>query len=164
MKTVILVRHGKASHDDLSVSDVQRPVTAEGRRRTKKIAKYLSARQTQIDKIITSPAVRAVETAKILGKELGIEEKDFLVEKKVYGAHPDTFYDILFALPDDLNHVMIVGHNPGIEMFAFQFLKMPVESLPTSGVVAIKFNTGDWTEVASCKSEVEFTVFPSMIK
>lgn len=163
MKTVILVRHGKASHDDLSVSDLQRPITGEGRKRTMKIAKYLSARETHVDKIITSHALRATETAKILGKELGITEKDFIIEKAIYGAHPDTFYDILFALPDDVDRVMIVGHNPGIGIFAFRFLKTQVESLPTSGVVALRFITDDWCEVASCRSEVEFTVFPSMI-
>jgi len=163
MKTVILVRHGKASHDDISMADVQRPLTAEGRKRTKRIARYLADKNIGIEKLITSPAVRAFETAKILACELEISPADFIIEKSIYEAVPDQIFNVLFALPEEVNRVMIVGHNPALYLFAVQYMQTPVDSLPTSGVVSLEFDTEKWTDTGTCRAEVAFMVFPSML-
>jgi len=163
MKTVFLVRHGKASHDDALLEDIKRPLTAEGRKRTKRIARYLADKNIGIEKLITSPAVRAFETAKILACELEISPADFIIENTIYEAMPDQIFNVLFALPDDVNRVMIVGHNPALSLFASHFMHSPFDSLPTSGVVSLHFNTGSWTETGICKAEVAFMIFPSML-
>lgn len=164
MKTVVLVRHGKASHDELSMPDIQRQLTNEGRKRTRRIAHYLAGKKISVEKIITSPAVRAFETAKILACELEIDPASFIIEKSVYEAHPDDIFDILFALPDEISKVMIVGHNPSLEVFAHRFMEAPVEALPTTGVVSLKFVTEKWTDIALSKVLLDFVIFPSMIK
>lgn len=164
MKTVILVRHGKASRDDQTIPDLQRPLTAEGGKRTKKIASFLSDKKVPVQKIITSNAVRAFETAKILACELEIDKEDFIVEDSIYEAATDDIFDVLFPLPDELNAVMLVGHNPSFHRFAAQFMPEPVESLPTSGVVSIRFHTDKWINTGSCRADIEFMVFPSMLK
>ncbi|HOW30217.1 MAG TPA: histidine phosphatase family protein [Bacteroidales bacterium] len=164
MKSVILVRHGKASHDDTLFEDIKRPLTAEGRKRTKRIARYLADKNIGIEKLITSPAARAFETAKIFACELGVDPGDFIVEDSVYEALPENIQDVLFSLPDDVNRVMIVGHNPGMYLFANQFLKPAIESLPTTGTIAIQFHTDEWFNTADCKTGVDFIVFPSMLK
>ena len=164
MKSVILVRHGKASHDDTLFEDIKRPLTAEGRKRTKRIARYLADKNIGIEKLITSPAARAFETAKIFACELGIDPGDFIVEDSVYDALPENIQDVLFSLPDDVNRVMIVGHNPGMYLFANQFIEPLIESLPTTGTIAIQFHTDEWVNTADCKTALDFIVFPSMLK
>ncbi len=163
MKSVILVRHGKASHDDTLFEDIKRPLTAEGRKRTKRIARYLADKNIGIEKLITSPAARAFETAKIFACELGVDPGDFIVEDSVYEALPENIQDVLFSLPDDVNRVMIVGHNPALYLLASQYNNSPFDSLPTSGVVSLHFNTDTWTETGICKAEVAFMIFPSML-
>lgn len=163
MKTVILVRHGKASHDDISIADVRRPLTAEGRKRTKRIARYLADKNIGIEKLITSPAVRAFETAKILACELEISPADFIIEKSIYEAVPDQIFNMLYSLPGEVNRVMIVGHNPALYLFAVQYMQTPVDSLPTSGVISLEFDTEKWTDTGTCHAEVVFMVFPSML-
>jgi phosphohistidine phosphatase len=163
MKTVILVRHGKASHDDAFLEDIKRPLTNEGRKRTKRIARYLTDKNIAVEKIITSQAVRAFETAKILACELEINPGDFIIEDSIYEAMPDHIFNVLFALPDEINRVMIVGHNPGLYLFATQFMQSPFDSLPTSGVVSLKFEKDSWIDTGSCRAETDFIVFPSML-
>ena len=90
------LRHGLAVEaDDWSGSDFDRPLTGEGRARMRRAAKAIAALRLEIDVIVTSPLLRAKQTAAIVAKELQLHDR--LVEDERLGGEfgPDRLADIL---------------------------------------------------------------------
>lgn len=164
MKKLYLVRHAKSSWEFPELSDIDRPLIEKGIKRTKRIAKYFNENNVRADLIISSPAVRAMETAKFIANALNYPENNIQVERAIYFGESDSFFDVLYALPEHKNEVMIFGHNPVITQFANYFLSKKLDYLPTSGVVCINFKTEDWISVPKCEWEVEFVIYPKMLK
>jgi phosphohistidine phosphatase len=163
-KVLYIARHAKSSWDDPGVSDHDRDLMEKGIGRTKLVAGYLSEKGVKPDLIISSSALRARKTAGIIAAELGYPDKDIQIESKIYGADEDDLFEILFSLPDDVNSVMLVGHNPTFTYFANYFLKEELEWMPTSSVVGIEFKTGKWEKIANAKKSVKFVVTPKMLR
>lgn len=159
MKTLYIVRHGKSSWEH-NVPDDERPLLEKGIKRTLKIGKYLYERSTDVDLIISSYALRAFETAKILAAALDYPKEKIIIANNLYQATTDRLYDELYGIDDSIKCVMMFGHNPTFTSFANHFLEENIDWLPTSGVVAVNFLTDHWTEISSAKHEVLFTVFP----
>ena len=108
------LRHGLAVEaDDWSGSDFDRPLTGEGRARMRRAAKAMAALRLEIDVIVTSPLLRAKQTAAIVAKELQLDDR--LVEDERLGGEfgSDRLADIL-AEHRRANAVMLVGHEPGM--------------------------------------------------
>jgi phosphohistidine phosphatase len=76
-----LIRHGIAAEPEAYETDEERPLTKEGDRKTRKVAQRLSELEIQFDLILTSPLMRATQTAQILqtvGLSTQIEESSAL--------------------------------------------------------------------------------------
>lgn len=159
MKTLYIVRHAKSSWE-FNVPDDQRPLIEKGISRTHKIGNYLQEKETNVDLIISSYAVRAFKTAQILASAIGYPEDKIRISQNLYHATSDRIYDELYGLEDDIKSVMIFGHNPTFTSFANHFLKQKIDWLPTSGLVAVNFLTDHWIEISSAKHEILFTAFP----
>lgn len=164
MKTIYIVRHAKSSWDISETPDEKRPLLEKGKKRTKRVIDYLQAHDIKVDCIISSHAVRALETARIIAHGLKYPPEDILIDKKIYHASGDSLIDQFFDLPARFNSIMIVGHNPSLTDFANQFLKDPIENLPTSGVVSITFNTEKWEEIPLAKRKTNFILFPKELE
>ncbi len=164
MKKLYLVRHAKSSWEFPGLSDIERPLIEKGIKRTKRIAKYFKENNVTTDLIISSPAARAMETAKFIANTLGYPEKNIQVERAIYFGESDRFFDIIYALPEQKKEIMIFGHNPVITQFANYFLEKKLDYLPTSGVVCINFKTGDWVSIPKCEWEIDFVIYPKMLK
>ena len=111
MKKVIFVRHGKSSWNDPYLSDDQRPLKKRGRIDGMTIANILKEENLAIEKIFTSHAVRAKETAIIFKDLLNISE--FSKHKELYHAGELEILRFLNKVDNDLNLIMLFGHNPG---------------------------------------------------
>ncbi len=163
MKTIYLVRHAKSSWQIPGLKDHERPLLEVGVERTGKITNYLIANGAKIDLIIASHAVRSWETALLIAQALGYPVKEIKEERKIYLGTDESLLDIVSGLPDDLESVMLVGHNPVISGFA-QLLKARLDSdMPTSAVVCIGCETTKWNQVIMAKKEVKFYVYPKML-
>ena len=160
MKTLYIVRHAKSSWDSPGLPDDERPLLLKGIKRTNKVAAFLLEKNIRVDLMISSHAVRALETAKIIAGALGYPEEKILISTQVYHGSSDQFYDELFKLTDDIRSVMMFGHNPAFSSFANHFLKKKIDWLPTSGVVAVNFKTEQWTQIPLAKSKTDFVIFP----
>jgi len=68
MKTLFLVRHAKSSRDDPTLPDKERPLNDRGMRDAPRMGERLAAHDVKPDLILSSPAVRALATAQIIGK------------------------------------------------------------------------------------------------
>ncbi|UBM62578.1 histidine phosphatase family protein [Candidatus Sulfidibacterium hydrothermale] len=166
MKTLYIVRHAKSSWDDLSASDHDRELLPVGIQRTRKVAAWLKSRNVFPDKIISSTATRAYETARLLAEGIGFPVEKIETTRALYGAGPEEAEALLFELPDAVNSVMMVGHNPGFTEWVNEFLEYSrqIHNLPTSAVAAVRFDTNRWEELSLANSTVEFIITPKMLK
>jgi phosphohistidine phosphatase len=164
MKRLYLVRHAKSSWEEPGGSDMDRPLLEKGIKRTGKVIDYLNEKGVKIDLIISSPAERAIQTAILIAHGIGYPEDKIRIERKIYDGYYDRILDLIYALPNDLNSVMIFGHNPTISHLANLFLHPGIELLPTTGTVCISFETDKWESIPSVEPVSEFVVFPKMLK
>jgi len=163
MKTLYIVRHAKSSWKHPELGDDERPLLEKGKKRTRKIINYLLEKDTSVDLIISSYAVRALETARIIAHAIGYPEDEIRISQQLYHASSERIYDQFFDLSDEISSLMIVGHNPTFTNFANQFLDDKIDWLPTSGVVSITFDTNTWTDVPLAKYKTNFVIYPKAI-
>jgi len=164
MKTLYLMRHAKSSWEEPGFSDAERPLMPKGIKKTDLVVDFLKQRGTKIDLMISSPAVRAHETAKIVAAGLDYPVTRIRIERRIYDSFFDRILDVIYGTPDDVNAVMIFGHNPAITQLANLFLHPGIEIMPTSCVVCLSFPTDKWVEIPSTEALREFVVFPKMLK
>ncbi len=166
MKTLYIARHAKSSWEDMQASDRNRKLLSMGKKRTQKVAGWLKKHKVSPDIIISSTAVRTFETARLLAIELGFPEGKIAKEASFYGADPQAIIKILHTLPDTVEKVMVVGHNPGFTNLVNLFLEWghQIDNLPTSAVAAVRFDTNEWKKIDHAKHQVEFLITPKMIK
>ena len=164
MKTLHIVRHAKSSWEDHSLSDHDRPLLPAGKKKTRRIVNFLNERRVKPDLLLSSSALRAFETAKIIAQGIGYPEDKIKKEPGLYHASSDEIYSELFTLPDDIDSVMIFGHNPTLTYFVNYFVSPTIENLPTSGVVSITFKSDKWEQISDSDFHVNFVVFPRMLK
>ena len=107
VRHAIAVERGTPGYED----DGQRPLTDEGRKKMKKITKGLHRLGIELDAILTSPYVRARDTAKILAERFDMTDRIFFSENLI---PPGSFEALVFEIHEkyDLGNVALVGHEP----------------------------------------------------
>lgn len=160
MKTVYLVRHAKSSWDYHSLRDEERPLNDRGLRDAPFMAKLLKQKGVEADAIISSPAVRALTTATFFKIELGIEGEDIIIKDEIYEAMSTTIVKLIQKLPEDLNTVMLFGHNPTFTSVANIFHDDYIPNMPTCSIVRIDGNVKNWMEFNDAKAKVTEFHYP----
>lgn len=146
------------------MSDVDRPLIPKGVKKTKLVVSFLKSRETSLDLIISSPAVRAFETARIVAQGLGYPVEKIAIERRIYDGYYDRILDIIYGTPNNVNTLAIFGHNPTITHLANLFLHPGLDEIPTSGVVCLTFPTDKWEDIPSTDPVKEFFITPKMLK
>ena len=163
MKTLYVVRHAKSSWENPGLNDHDRPLLKKGVVKTDKVSNYLKHHIKCPELLISSTALRAKSTAEIIGKALNYPPEKMILSKALYHADSDEILDIIYGIENNVNSVMIFGHNPGFTYFVNQFLSPTIDNLPTSGVVCIEFGTDEWEDINQSKFHVNFVMFPKML-
>lgn len=148
MRTVYLCRHAKSSWADPGQDDFDRPLNERGLRDAPAMARHFKARNEPVDLIISSPAKRALTTARAFGTELGMTGDAFREDPSLYHASTSTIHRVLGALPDAIEHVVLFGHNPGFSEAVETLSSEPIGNMPTCGMVRIDFPVDSWSLVA----------------
>jgi phosphohistidine phosphatase len=145
MKEIILMRHAKSSWKDSELKDFDRPLNKRGKKDAPNMGKILLEHDAVPDRIFSSSAKRARLTAKAVAKSIAYED-DVIFMEELYLAEAETILGIIENQPDDLNRIMVVGHNPGMEWF-LQMMCGKVVSLPTAAVVQIRVPVDHWSDL-----------------
>jgi phosphohistidine phosphatase len=136
MKTLFLIRHAKSSWDDTALPDKDRPLSDRGRRDAPKMGKRLAKRDVKPDLILSSPARRALKTAKIIAKKLDYKRKNIVVEDRLYSGAVHDLLNVVQKLGDKLERVMLFGHNPELTELAHR-LSSEITHMPTCAVAEL---------------------------
>ncbi|MDY0066387.1 MAG: histidine phosphatase family protein [Steroidobacteraceae bacterium] len=147
MLRLTLIRHAAAQAARGDQRDFDRALEARGRREASEMARRLAARQLKPTSMLTSPAVRARDTADVLAREFGAPDRP-RQDDRLYLAAPKALMEVIQELGGQASHLMVVGHNPGLSEFANELSsERSVEHLPTCGVYTVQFAIADWREL-----------------
>lgn len=160
MKTLYLIRHAKSSWKDSSAPDHKRTLNERGKRDAPFMGELLHKKGVQPDVIVSSYAVRALTTAKIIAKAVGYAENDIDVREEIYLASFSTLMDVVQGLNDKASVAFLFGHNPDFTTFANTFSDEFIANVPTCGIVEIQFDVEQWSDINSDNGRVMSFEFP----
>jgi len=165
MKALYLVRHAKSSWDHPGVIDLERPLMEQGIRKSKRVIQYLKGKELMPGLILTSPAKRAVETAKLFALGLGYPAEKIQEARPLYDGSVDEFLNFIYSLPDHLTSLMVFGHNPTITQIAELLLSPDFEEdMSPAAVIGILFDTHTWHGIREAESRLLFYITPKSLK
>lgn len=128
------------------------------------MGKRLKERRLIPDIVITSPAVRALETCKIICTIVGFDLKNIKEVSKLYHADADQVLEVVRSLQnrvsDEEENVLLFGHNPGLTDFANRLLDEHILNIPTAGVICAELTTQKWKDVDWGSGKMLFFDFP----
>jgi phosphohistidine phosphatase len=145
MKTVLLMRHAKSSWKDPNLADHDRPLNKRGKRDATRMGNLLIEEDLTPDAIYCSTAKRAKSTVDGLLKVCDFDGEVTYTGSLYHGGSED-FFEILSNLPDEIQSVMLVGHNPDMEYFLDLICDVQ-EQMPTGAIAVITFSVENWDEI-----------------
>jgi phosphohistidine phosphatase len=149
VKRIVLVRHATAADTGPRGSDFHRRLKKRGRREAAIMADRVAGTAGRPDLALSSPADRAMETARIFAARLGYPEKRIVATEALYGGLlPEDFLAIVHRLPESARMVMLFGHDPSFTEFAGALAPEFEGVLPKAGVVVIDVASGSWSRIA----------------
>ena len=162
MKTLIIIRHAKSSWDASNVDDFERPLNDRGKRDAPRMAKRFKEKDIHPTLLLSSPAKRALSTAKRIAKVLKYEKDEIKTDRRLYHADEETMLTVVRELKDNQDVVMIFSHNPGLTEFVNSLLEgqLDIDNVPTCGVVAFQFDSSSWKDVDWGKGKLLFFDYP----
>ena len=160
MKCLTLIRHAKSSWHDRTLRDFDRPLNARGLRNAPDMARRLAAELRLPLRLISSPALRALSTARYFAAAFGMPEDAIVLEPEIYEASAGTLLALVNALPDTDAHVLLFGHNPGFSDLAHQLADCPFSDMPTCAAVTIAFDLPHWRDVVPGSGRVLHYRYP----
>jgi len=143
MKTLFLARHAKSNWNEPGYSDFDRPLNEKGIVDAPAMAGFLKDKYN-IDLIISSDAVRALETASAYEIALTPNRK-VIHEALLYNASRLDISQVVKNISDEYSAVMIVGHNPGMTEMVDYFIEDDFNDMPACGVAIVQFNIENWS-------------------
>lgn len=148
MKKLLIIRHGKSDWSKPGLRDFDRTLNDRGRRNAPEMARRLMERKKVPQAVVSSPAVRAKETAELFCSEWGFAVADIRFEKNIYEASASTLLKVINGLDDRYDSVALFGHNPGLTEIIVDLCNCDLYNLPTCGVVQISFPFDSWKMVS----------------
>jgi phosphohistidine phosphatase len=148
MLRLTLVRHAQAQPGRSDQEDWDRTLEASGERDARIMGQRLSSAGARPDRILSSPAVRAVTTASLLARELNVPGRLIRKDERLYLADARTLLAAVQELGGDAARLMLVGHNPGLTEFADALSsERSIDNLPTCSTYSLDFDIANWSEL-----------------
>ncbi len=124
------------------------------------MGKRLAAKGIKPGLIISSPALRAITTAGLIAGQVDYAAENIVRNNQIYDAWQDDLLKVIHQVPDDIYHLFLIGHNPGLPDLAEYLCNFEVFKFPTCAVVQIEFNTTKWENLAGKSGTVSFYDYP----
>ena len=164
MKHLYLLRHAKSSWKDTGLPDHDRPLAGRGRRAAKAIARHLRDHGIEPELVLCSTARRARETLE--GIEPALGSAAVLVERDLYAANAPALLGRLRSVPDTVESVLLIGHNPGLQDLALDLARPSptarelATKYPTAALATLAIGASNWQEIDHETAELVALVRP----
>ena len=154
IKRLTLLRHAKSGHNNHSMSDRERPLNRRGQRDAPLMGRRLMSKGGRPSLIITSPAVRARQTSRLLAQAIGYPVEFIQTEQELYLADPEIILDVVAGQDNTFTEIVVVGHNPGITELANRLGRTQIDNVPTCGMVQLESDIRSWDEFGRTPCEL----------
>jgi phosphohistidine phosphatase len=167
-KKLFVLRHAKSSWDEPGLADHERPLSPRGRRAVEAIAAHLNAAGITPELVLCSSARRTRETLE--GLAVGGEH---VIESELYGANCQEVLERLHRVPEEIESVMLVGHNPTLQALVLRLadgdtaakdsgLAEVRRKFPTGALATLTFDRA-WTELSPGSARLAAYVRPKSL-
>lgn len=157
MKRLITFRHAKSGWDQPALRDFDRALNDKGRRAAATMGRHMRTSGVRFDHIIASPAVRVTETLDAMLDGYGRRLPPSW-DRRAYLASAQTLLEIVQDAPEEIENLMLAGHNPGIEELVLLLSTEAGEEeiaarasigdkYPTASVAELTFDVDHWADV-----------------
>ena len=164
MKTLIVIRHGKSSWDYPDLKDYHRPLKQRGVNNAFSIAGELVKHDVSPSLFLSSPAVRALDTAIIIATNMAYPLDKIATESSIYEASLSNLLRVLSVIPDEHETVLFFGHNPGFTSLVNKLQNETIMNLPTCGTVGVELPIESWGEIGNATGSQLFRLIPRELK
>lgn len=144
-KNLSVLRHGEAEYTVLKNGDFDRNLTAQGQSQVKKIREFLQKNEFEIDLVLSSSAKRTKETTKLVCQGTKVASVKFL--KEIYEAQQDDLIRMINGLGKNINHLLIIGHNPGLSDLISRITGEKNLNLQPGMMAIMEIHVEDWSMV-----------------
>jgi phosphohistidine phosphatase len=155
---LIIMRHAKSDWKSGTITDFDRPLSTRGKREGRLMAKWLARPQLAPDLMLSSPALRARQTAELVANEIIGAKDQIKWLDKVYAASLKNLLDVIEANSNDIDMLMLIGHNPGLdELLCFLSKTEPVTTakgklMTTASIAVLNYGSGKIVSTARSAS------------
>lgn len=165
MKTLYLIRHAKSSWSIDGIEDRDRPLKGRGIRDAHLVSQYLREESINADyfSMCSSPATRALHTALIFAKNLGVPASKVAIDDELYHSSAEEILAVVRKTSDMCDAAMYFAHNPGITDFVNEMTSASVRNVPTTGVVIVRFDCQHWEDIGPGADLIQFE-YPKRLK
>ncbi len=162
MLKIGLVRHAKSSWTEPSLGDHDRPLNSRGIRDAPIMAKKINTLHGVPDLILSSTAVRALNTANVFRQTMGISEQNLIPRSGLYHASEEDILDAISMLDEAVKYALIFGHNPTMTFLGNSFKGDVIENVPTCGVIILESTAKNWMELDTSNTKRVDFIYPKM--
>ncbi|PRY90373.1 SixA phosphatase family protein [Mongoliibacter ruber] len=142
IKMLYLLRHGEAELGFGRYSDFDRKLTDNGIAQLKRLGKILEINAEKFDQILSSSALRTKMTTELIAEKISAERIFF--EEVLYEAQTEIILRQLNSVSNDVNHLLLVGHNPGISALASYVTNGQFISMQPGMMAKIALEVDSW--------------------
>ena len=158
MRTLYISRHAEAEHS--FDTDFSRCLTSCGKEEAGWLGKYLLKHDIIIDAVLSSPAQRALNTAKIIIQQVHLPSEKLLSFPELYHADLLTLLQFIRSLDNQHQHLLLVAHNPGLSDLVHYLIDTDVGHLPTCGFCGLDLDIDSWSQLERGIGKLRLISYP----
>jgi phosphohistidine phosphatase len=160
LKNLFLTRHAKSSWNNPGLADIDRPLNERGKKAAPFMGKLIVDKGEKPELLISSPANRALSTARAFGEVMGLVENDIIVNRAIYGAGAQQLLELVQNQDDLHKSIMLFGHNPTFTSFVNMLTGSNIMNVVTCGVVRINFEYSSWIDIDFGSGRLVYYEYP----
>lgn len=146
-KVIAVLRHAQSAGKQSGQRDYDRVLTPSGEASARALGKKLLEHGFKTGLILSSSSARSRQTTVLVNESLQLPEDKILFKHELYEALMIDWLDHIHDLPGNLDHIILVGHNPWLSMLSSNFAGNVTELHPGE-LIAFEFDVDDWANIS----------------
>ncbi len=163
MKTLLVMRHAKSAYPPDIADDFHRPLNKRGRMDAPRMAALLGSIGMRPQVVVSSPAVRAAETASATAAALELGAGQVLYDERLYLASPASLSRVASEAADAVTVQMVIAHNPGVEEWLGTLCGANAR-MPTAALAALELDLTTWMDLRKGHGRLQWLIIPRMLR
>lgn len=160
MKQLFIIRHAKSDWGDFNLKDFDRPLNHRGYKNAPEMVERLVLKSIKPDVIVSSPALRALTTAKYFASGWKMNAEQLKLNPSIYEAGTQTLLKIINGFDDQFDKIALFGHNPGLTNLLNYLTGEYIANMPTCSIAIIEFPFDEWKLISGNTGKLVMFDYP----